>query len=276
MIDPEQTHAETAEAWNAVARLKYRDELRSRVALLRNGGHSLLDVEIRELEGALPGASVVHLQCSHGLDTLSLLRLGASRVVGVDASAEMIRLAKELAQRLGDRAQWFCADVLDVPEELDGSADLVYTGKGSLPWIMDLGRWAEGVKRLLRPGGTLYLLEGHPLDNLWDRQAPDVKLRGDGAGYFDPEARQNPGFPASVLQREASGVVGPVLRERFWRPSEVMAALSGVGLKHGHFAEHPDLFWDQFPNWPSALKNRLPHSYSLLYHRPVALTAGLG
>lgn len=266
-MDPRRTHAETAQGWNRVAASKYQLELDERITLLRSGRSSLLDVERVALKPLVRGASVVHLQCSHGFDTVSLLDLGAASVVGLDISSEMIRLAQELAHALDRPVRWFCADVLDPPSELEASADLVYTGKGSLPWIMDLEAWATAVSSVLKPGGTLYVFEGHPLDNLWDRESPIPRLREDPVGYFDVQARENPGFPAAALQRVQPGEARPIMRERFWRPDQVMAALSRAGLRHEAYSEHPDLFWDQFPNWPDVLKRRLPHSYSLQYRR---------
>lgn len=32
--------------------------------------------------------------------------------------------------------------------ELASTADLVYTGRGSLPWMLDLGAWSEPVREL--------------------------------------------------------------------------------------------------------------------------------
>jgi SAM-dependent methyltransferase len=264
-----QTHAETARGFDAIAASKYRAELADRIALLRSGDHSLLHVEVEELRDLLPGASVVHLQCSHGLDALSLLTLGASDVSGVDLSSEMIQLATELAQQVGLSVRWFCADVVDPPAELRARADLVYTGKGSLPWIMDLDAWAESVHSLLTPGGRLYVFEGHPLDNLWDRESENVQLRADGAGYFGSEPRENSGFPASALERVTRHAERPVMQEQFWRPDQIMAALANAGLQHEMYREHPELFWDQFPHWPNELRRRLPHSYSLRYRRPL-------
>ena len=72
---------------------------------------------------------------------------------------------------LGAAARWVCSDVLDVPDSLDGSADLVFTGKGALPWILDLEEWPAVVARLLRPGGLFYAFEGHPLAAVWNRDA---------------------------------------------------------------------------------------------------------
>lgn len=267
-VNTKQTPSEIARGFDTIAASKYRAELEDRIALLRSGAHNLLQVEVEELRDLLPGASLVHLQCSHGLDALSLLTLGASDVSGVDLSSEMIRLATELTHRLGLTARWFCADAQDPPAELRESADLVYTGKGSLPWIMDLDAWAASVRSLLKPGGYVYIFEGHPLDNVWDRESESLRLREDGAGYFDSEPRENPGFPASALRRIQPESPRPVMRERSWRPDQVMAALANEGLQHEMYREHSALFWDQFPRWSDELRDRLPHSYSLLYRRP--------
>jgi SAM-dependent methyltransferase len=266
-MNPKKIHSETAAGWDLLARHKYRREIEDHVRLLREGGHSLLPVELRELGNLLPGAAVIHLQCSHGLDALGLLNLGAASVTGVDISAEMIGQARIKSERLGVPAQWICSDVLEVPRELDASADLVYTGKGALPLIMDLGRWAQVVHRLLKDGGVLYLLEGHPLDGLWDRSADGPELRSDGIGYFDEEPREHPGFPAAAVARVQPEGHRPSMRERLWRPGQVMSALVDAGLVFERFAEHPALFWNQFPNWPEELKWRLPHSYSLRFRK---------
>ena len=53
--------------------------------------------------------------------------------------------------------------------------DLVYTGVGALCWLPDIRRWAGVVASLLRPGGRLFIREGHPmlwaLDESADRRA---------------------------------------------------------------------------------------------------------
>ena len=65
-------------------------------------------------------------------------------MVGVDLSEEMLALARRKAAALDAPALWYHADVLNLPGELNGSGDLVFTGKGSLPWVQDLGAWARG------------------------------------------------------------------------------------------------------------------------------------
>ena len=62
----------------------------------------------------------------------------------------------------GCQASWYCCDVLAAPPALDGTADLVHTGRGALYWMMDLDAWDRVVCRLLKPGGKLHVFEGHP------------------------------------------------------------------------------------------------------------------
>ena len=53
--------------------------------------------------GDLTGLDVIHLQCHLGLDTISLARLGARRVVGLDLSPRSLERARDLARRAGGR-----------------------------------------------------------------------------------------------------------------------------------------------------------------------------
>ena len=48
--------------------------------------------------------------------------------MGVDFSPRMLDLARRLTAATGAPATWVEADVLAVPHELDGTADLLYTG----------------------------------------------------------------------------------------------------------------------------------------------------
>ena len=260
------SHRETAEAWDVVARARYREEFADHVAHLRAGRHDLLEPEAEVLLPLLPGAHVVHLQCSHGLDALGLLNAGAASVLGVDISGEMIAQARATAEAVGARSASFLrCDVVELPTALAGTADLVYTGKGSLPWILDLGAWGHSVARLLRPRGHIFLFEGHPLAALWDREADGLQIRDD-ASYFETEATEHPGFPARVVRNE-TGSDRPRMMERFWRPGEVMDSLIPAGLTIRMFREDPLLYWEQFPHWPEELRERLPNSYAILARR---------
>ena len=254
-------------AWDRAAQ-KYIPDIERDIAFLREGGVALLDVERRQL-GDLSGCRrAIHLQCSHGLDALSLLNLGVSEVVGVDLSREMLAQAAQKSSSWSARASWVHADVLNPPATLDGTADLVYTGKGALPWVRDLDRWASVVRRLLRPGGRLYVFEGHPLNWMWQTEAPTHRLRTDGRSYFDRDPTANDDFPARATARYTPAREPvPTAWEMQWTLGEVVTAVANAGLLIDQLEEHPEHFWPQFDAIPDAEIDRLPHTYSLLAHR---------
>lgn len=151
----------------------------------------------REALGDVTDLDVVHLQCHFGLDTLALADDGA-RVTGVDFSPAAVAAARDLADRagLGHRARFVEADVLDASTALAPDRyDLVYVTLGSLCWLPDVTAWARQVAALLRPGGRLYLHDGHPLTFALAEDEPSVErtyfqepqpfIGDDGGTYTD-------------------------------------------------------------------------------------------
>ena len=97
----------------------------------KNGRSSMLyPIELEEM-GDVSGKSLLHLQCHFGMDTLSWARLGAV-VTGVDFSDKSIELARSLSEELGIEADFVCCDIYDLPENLKGEFDIVYTSGGVL------------------------------------------------------------------------------------------------------------------------------------------------
>jgi SAM-dependent methyltransferase len=258
-------HRETGDAWNITSAIYKRDE-ENDIRRLREGWSSLLPHESRLLQGLDRWCRrAIHLQCAGGTDTLSLWNEGASEVVGVDISQEMIAVARRKAAALHAPASWYCCDVLDTPHELDQTADLIYTGRGALPWMMDIEAWAEVVARLLRLGGKIFIYEGHPLDWVWDMDAPGYRFSAQTGQYFSEDITTNRGWPVTSgpLQNHPEKEQFHV-HERQWTLGEILNSLVGVGLRLEHFEEYPEPYWNQFPNIPPDLLNRLPHSFSLL------------
>ena len=139
--------------------------------------------------GAVDGLDIVHPQCHLGTDTISLAKAGA-RTVGLDFSANAIEGAGRLAAAadVGDRTEWVVADVYDASASLSGRQfDLVYTGKGAICWLPDIVRWAEVMYSLTRPGGTLYLSEMHPFQDIMSEEATDIERSyfPDGGDVYD-------------------------------------------------------------------------------------------
>ena len=257
-------------AWNRAA-LAYEHGVQEDVAFLRGGGVSLLPPERRILGDLQNVARAIHLQCSHGLDTLSLLNLGVREVIGIDLSRAMLDQARRKTELLAANAQWIESDVFAVPEELNGSADLVYTGRGALPWVSDLHRWANVVSRLIKPGGRLFAHEGHPLNWVWNPGRSTFTLRSDGRGYFDSAPRANDDFPASAVERfTPEGESVPQAWEWQWTLGQVLTAIASAGLHIERVEEHPEHFWEQFQEIPPPELGRLPHTYSILARKPAA------
>lgn len=117
------------------------------------------------LLGDIAGLRGVHLQCHIGTDTVSLARLGAD-MTGLDFSPASLAQARQVAGLAGADVRFAEAEVYDAVTVLGAqSFDLVYTGIGALGWLPDIRRWAGVVAGLLRPGGRLFIREGHPM--LW-------------------------------------------------------------------------------------------------------------
>ena len=264
MNEPRKNVDSNKAAWDLAAQ-KYQTDIEKDVAFLRTGGVNLLEPE-RRLLGDLTGVEcAIHLMCSHGLDALSLLNLGVQTVVGIDISPVMLSQARKKTEALGASARWIESKALSVPETLNGTADLVYTGRGALPWIHDINAWAGVVARLLKPGGRLFIHEGHPLNQLWADDASTYRLKDDDRGYFDSVARVTEGFPATATARfTPEGEAPPKVWEWQWTLGEVVTAIAKAGLRIEILEEHPQHFWDMFAEIPAEEMGRLPHTYSLV------------
>ena len=117
--------------------------------------------EIEEM-GNVSGKTLLHLQCHFGQDALSWARLGAE-VTGVDFSPKAIEAAQALAADVGIDARFIVSDLYDLPNNLDEQFDIVYTSNGVLGWLPDIDGWGGIVDRFLKPGGTFYITEFHPV-----------------------------------------------------------------------------------------------------------------
>ena len=131
------------------------------VAGFKAGRIKLHPLELSEL-GDVKGKTMLHLQCHFGLDTLSWARLGAV-VTGMDFSPAAIQQARALASELQIEARFIESTVYDLQAVLDETFDIVFTSYGVIGWLPDLTLWAEVAARYVKPGGTFYIAEIHPM-----------------------------------------------------------------------------------------------------------------
>ena len=123
--------------WESLTEVNYASEFYDVAGFRAMRGPRLFAYEIEEV-GDVAGKDMLHLQCHFGLDTISWARLGA-RVTGVDYAARAIERARTLAAELGHAATFVHSDINDLPSHLEGQFDVVYTSRGVLGWLPDLG-----------------------------------------------------------------------------------------------------------------------------------------
>jgi hypothetical protein len=148
---------------------------------------------------------------------------------------------------------------------------LVYTGIGALNWLPDIGRWAGVVANLLKPGGRLFLREGHPM--MWaleDRRSDELLVVAnpyfervepmvwtDGGTYVQTDAS----FQHNIKYEWNHGI------------GEIVTALLTRGMLITGLVEHDSVPWEALPGQMESMGNgefrladrpwRLPHSYTL-------------
>ena len=220
--------------------------------------------------GGIAELEVVHLQCHIGTDTLSLARLG-SRVTGLDFSGSALDVARRLSSDAGPLVDYVEGDVYQASELLgSGRFDLVYTGIGALCWLPDVARWAEVVADLLRPGGELFIREGHPV--LWALDDP----RPDGLPvlmhpYFETEGVRFSEDETYVEQGEP--LASPDIVHFNHGLAEIFNALWSAGMDVTLFEEHDTVPWNPLGGAMQEIEGgewqlverpeRLPCSYTL-------------
>lgn len=197
--------------------------------------------------GDLAGREVLHLQCHLGTETAAFAERGAAHTVGLDFSAAAVAEARRLAAEAGRSVEFVRSDVHRAVEALGGRRfDVVYTGKGALCYLPDLTAWAEVVSSLLRPGGTFYLVEFHPLlDALGPTPSPDrqqLRLHHDYLAGRGPLRSDTP-----HTYTDGPPVRGATTSYE-WRHGlgEVVSAVIGAGMTLQLVRETELLPWKRF------------------------------
>ncbi|MFI6210706.1 class I SAM-dependent methyltransferase [Nocardia brasiliensis] len=222
------------------------------------------------LLGDITGCRGVHLQCHIGTDTISLARLGAT-MTGLDFSPASLAEARALSETTSAGVDFVESNVYDAVTALGAAQfDLVYTGIGALCWLPSVGRWAETVAGLLRPGGRLFLREGHPVlwsldENHTDRlvvgypyfETPEPMVFSDGGTYVDTTAEFE-----QITTHEWNHGLG-----------DIVTALLAADLTITGLVEHRSVPWEALPGlmtlgdggeWRlTEHRERVPLSYTL-------------
>jgi SAM-dependent methyltransferase len=160
--------------------------------------------------------------------------------------AEARKLAGQTASSGGDKLEFVEASVYDACGVLEpGGYDLVFTGIGALCWIPSIAEWAKVISGLLKPGGRLFMREGHPV--LWalDQTAQhDVKLE---LPYFEQPEPVLADKPGTYVETGGHQFVATIGAEFNHGMGEIVTALLESGLRTGGLTEHDSVPWEALP-----------------------------
>lgn len=229
--------------------------------------------------GDVEGKSLLHMQCHFGLDTLSWALYGAD-VTGLDFSTEAIQTASALAKEAGLKARFLETDILEADKVLQEQFDIVFTSWGVLCWLPDHERWAEVAANFVKPGGTFYIAEIHPMLWMFDDEAHIPKDKPVYYGRYDYFNSPGP------LNLDSSGSYAATdtdfkhnrTNEWCYDLGRIISLLIEKGLTiefvHEHdftcndawpcMVEIEDGYWSLPKDWP-----RMPLSFSIKATKPV-------
>lgn len=228
------------------------------LAGFKAGKDRLRSIELSEL-GEVSGKSLLHLQCHFGMDTLAWARRGA-RVTGVDLSEKSIALARSLSQELNIPATFVCSDMYQLPDNLSGEFDIVFTSYGVLHWLRDLRPWGQIIAHFLKPNGIFYIVEDHPTFRLFTTEE-ETKIKLANPYFFSetPERVEATGSYATDNKGDAASFY-------IWNHGlgEVITALIDAGLTIEFLHEFPYAARAKFPFMEKGADGwwRLPSQYT--------------
>ena len=226
------------ETWNKKVAIHAASEFYD-VDGFRKGKTALNKFELEEL-GEVKGKSLLHLQCHFGLDTLSWSRLGA-KCTGIDLSNEAILQAKKLNDELNLDTDFIESNLYDVPKNVEGKFDIVFTSYGVVGWLPDLKTWGEIIASKLNKGGVFYMIEFHPIVWMFDYLETPPKLK-------------YPYLNDKVIYEEYKGTytnndADIISKEYSWNHGlgEVITALTDAGLQIEFLHEFEKSPYNCFP-----------------------------
>lgn len=257
-------------AWNEATKA-HNSHKNKQAEFLRDGGSTLFPEEIALLK-SIKDKTLLHLQCNSGQDSLSLARLGA-HVTGVDISDVAIEFAVKLAADSGIRANFVRSDLYDWFKKAAKEGEqfqIVFSSYGTLVWLSDINKWADGVSNVLEDGGRLVLIDFHPFMMIfeWDWTLT-YPYFGNGEplqfedGIGDYVAMSGESLTPSGYLEGITDFKNPFpVKEFQWAISDIVSAILGAGLIIEEFREYP------YMNGAHLFKSMQNPDYGRMYPPP--------
>ncbi len=239
MSDYEKYFEINKDTWNKKVSIHSKSDFYNMTAF-EKGKTSLNSIELDAL-GDVSGKSLLHLQCHFGQDTLSWSRLGAT-CTGIDLSNEGIKKAKEINEALNLNATFIESNLYDVPKNVPGKFDIVFTSYGVVGWLPDLVTWGKIIADKLKKGGVFYMVEFHPIVWMFDYLQEPPKMM---YPYLKTEAIYEE-YKGTYTNNEAD----IISKEYGWNHGlgEVVTALSNAGLHVEFLHEFNESPYNCLPN----------------------------
>ena len=224
------------------------------------------------LLGDISGLRGVHLQCHIGTDTISLARLGAS-MTGVDFSGPAVAQARGAGRADSGRRHFVESDVYEAADVVrPGGSTSSSPASGRCAGCPSVSDGREVVADVLRPGGRLFIREGHPM--LWALDdARDDDLLVVDYPYFERDEPTIFDEGGTYVETDME-FEHTITHEWNHGLGEIVSSLLDAGMTITGLTEHDSVPWDASARPHGAdrrggewrLKDRpwrLPHSYTL-------------
>lgn len=163
----------------------------------------------RSLDFLKPGGTLLDLACGDGVDLLYYQSLGV-KVAGLDASAEMVKLAHARLPDVDIRVSNF--EKLPYP---DASFDYVLC-KYSIQTVLGLSTVFAEVARVLKPGGVFAYLATHPMRQYFEKKNPR-------ADYFVQTVVESHILNDAIVVREPTHTFEEYLSDDFLKKFELVS-----------------------------------------------------
>lgn len=227
----------------------------------------------RHAIGEVAGKTLLHSQCHIGTDTLSWAKLGAE-VTGIDFSPNAISAARDIARRMGVDATFIETEFYESPKHLSQQFDIVYTSVGAICWLPDITRWGEIVADFVKPGGSFYIRDSHPMLMALDDKRTDKEMVVTYNYFFTPEPQS---FSEAESYEGSARLKNAQTFEWCHGIADVLNALIGAGLRIERVEELQHLDWEFLP-WfeekdgvyvlPESQRNKMPMQFSIRAVKP--------
>ena len=240
-----EAHEVNKRRWNEVTPVHVGSEFYDVEGFV--GGCGTIGEVERAAVGDVAGKRLLHLQCHFGMDTLSWVRLGVKRAVGIDFSDVALAAARHLAERTGlaDRVTFIEADVTKAGRVEGGNFDVVFTSMGTILWLDDLDGWAATIGANLARSGFFYFLDSHPLQMVFDETSTEAGSSTDTSTTRQPTSYR----PAMATTPNQTTGSGPKVTSSTGRSRTSSARLSGKGSRFSRCASIRSASMPSSPTW---------------------------